>query len=67
MEKTRSATLSAIEEISAVSEQTAASVTDVNSMIGKQLQGVEELSQNSERLSTSAEELGKAVNQFTIR
>ena len=36
-------------------------------MIGNQLQGVEELSQNSERLSTSAEELGKAVNQFTIR
>ena len=67
MEKTRSATLSAIEEISAESEQTAASVTDVNSMIGKQLQGVEELSQNSERLSTSAEELGKAVIQFTIR
>ena len=67
MDKTRSATLAAIEEISAVSEQTAASTTSVSEMVTQQLEGVEQLSQNSERLSSSAEELEKAIGQFTIR
>ena len=67
MDKTRAATLAAIEEISAVSEETAACATSVSDMAGKQMEGVEELSQNSERLSSSAEELGQAINQFTIR
>lgn len=67
IDKTRSATLTAIEEISAVSEQTAASATSVSEMVTQQLEGVEKLNQNSERLSTSAEELEKSIGQFTIR
>lgn len=67
MDQTRSVTLMAIQEISAVAEQTAASTADVSNVVTTQLEGVEELSQNSERLSTSAEELGQAINQFTIR
>ena len=67
MEQTRSVTLMAIQEISAVAEQTAASTADVSNVVTAQLEGVEELSQNSERLSASAEELGQAINQFTIR
>lgn len=67
MEQTRSVTLSAIEEISAVSEQTAAAAATVSNVVTEQLEEVEELGQNSERLSTSAEDLTNAINQFTIR
>lgn len=67
MDKTRAATLAAIEEISAVSEQTAASATNVTNMVVQQLEGVEELNQNSEKLSSSAEELGQAVSKFKVR
>lgn len=67
IEQTRSVTLSAIEEISAVSEQTAAAAATVSNVVTNQLEGVEELSQNSERLSTSAEDLSNAINQFTVR
>ena len=67
MDKTRAATLAAIEEISAVSEQTAASATSVTNMVVQQLEGVEELNQNSEKLASSAEELGQAVSQFKVR
>lgn len=67
MEQTRTVTLMAIQEISAVAEQTAASTADVSNVVTAQLEGVEELTQNSGRLSASAEELGQAINQFTIR
>lgn len=67
MEETRHVTLTAIEEISAVSEETAASAEAVSNVVTKQLDVVEELSGNSEHLSTSADELSKAINQFTIR
>lgn len=67
MEETRHATLTAIEEISAVSEETAASAEAVSNVVTRQLDVVEELSGNSEHLSTSADELSKAINQFTIR
>lgn len=67
MDRTRSSTLEAIQGISAVSEQTAASATSVTNVVGKQLEEVEDLGQNSERLSASAEELQQAIGQFTIR
>ena len=67
MDKTRSITLDAIRGISAVSEETAASATNVTDVVGKQLEEVEDLSQNSERLSASAEKLEQAIGQFTIR
>lgn len=67
MEETRHATLTAIEEISSVSEETAASAEVVSNVVTRQLDVVEELSGNSEHLSTSADELSKAINQFTIR
>lgn len=67
MDRTRSITLEAIQEISAVSEQTAACATSVTDVVGKQLEEVEDLSQNSERLSASAEELQQAIGQFKIR
>lgn len=67
MDRTRSITLDAIREISAVSEETAASATNVTDVVGNQLEEVEDLSQNSERLSASAEELEQAIGQFTIR
>lgn len=67
IDHTRTITLSAIQEISSVSEETAAAATDVTNVVGRQLEGVEELSQNSERLSASAEELDKSIKQFIIR
>lgn len=67
MDKNRSVTLGAIEEISAVSEETAAAATSVTEMVVQQLEGVEELNKNSEKLSASAEELQQAIGQFTIR
>ena len=67
MDKTRSQTLNAIQEISAVSEETAASATNVTEMVGTQLSGVEELSKNSEKLSSSADELSQAIGQFKVR
>ena len=67
MEETRNVTLNAIQEISAVSEETAASAEEVSNVVEKQLDVVGELSENSEHLSSSADELSKAVNQFTIR
>lgn len=67
MDRTRSVTLSAIEEISAAAEQTAASATSVKESVSRQLAGVEELNENSEQLSASSEELQQAINQFTIR
>ena len=67
MSKTRADTLGAVEEISAVSEEAAASATSVTTMVGKQLEGVAELKDNSGKLSTSAEELEHAVKQFKVR
>jgi len=67
MDKTRSQTLNAIQEISAVSEETAASATNVTEMVGTQLSGVKELSRNSEKLSSSADELSQAIGQFKVR
>lgn len=67
MEETRHTTLHAIEEISAVSEQTAASAENVSASVTEQIQVVNELNQNSEHLSSSADELSKAINQFTVR
>lgn len=67
MDRTRSITLEAIQGISAVSEQTAACATSVTNVVGKQLEEVEDLNQNSERLSASAEELEQAIGQFKIR
>ena len=67
MEQTRNVTLNAIEEISAVSQETAALTTEVGGVVNRQLGVVEELGQNSEQLSASATELSNAINQFKIR
>ncbi len=59
-------TLSAIESISAVSEETASSVTAVNEAATKQLEAVKKLNNESEELINHSEDLVEAINKFTI-
>ncbi len=59
-------TLSAIESISAVSEETASAVTEVNEAATKQLEAVKKLNNESEELINHSEDLVEAINKFTI-
>lgn len=59
-------TLSAIESISAVAEETASSATEVNNAAARQLEAVEKLNNESEGLITHSEDLVEAINKFTI-
>jgi methyl-accepting chemotaxis protein len=66
MEKHRNDTLAAIESISSVSEQTAASVSVVNDSIKAQMTMVENLQNSTIELKERAKELTEAVNAFKI-
>lgn len=66
MEKHRNDTLSAIESISSVSEETAASVSLVNDSLKNQMTMVGNLHESTVELEQRAKELTEAVNAFTI-
>lgn len=66
MEKHRNDTLSAIQSISAVSEETAASVSLVNDSLKHQITMVGNLHDSSIELEDRAKELSEAVNAFKI-
>lgn len=66
MERHRNDTLSAIENISAASEETASSVSTVNDSLKNQTGIIENLQNSTMELEQRAKELTEAVNAFTI-
>ncbi len=66
MERHRNDTLAAIESISAVSEETAASVSTVNDSLKDQITIVNNLHNSALELQERAKELSHAVNAFKI-
>lgn len=66
MDVAKRETLSAIESISAVAQQTASSATEVNNAAGRQLEAVEKLNNESEELIVHSEDLVEAINKFII-
>lgn len=66
MRKTKGIVLEAIENISAVSQETAAASTSVNEMTQQQMNAVISLSQLASELDENAATLEKTVLQFTI-
>lgn len=66
MEKHRNDTLSAIESISSVSEQAAASVSVVNDSLKNQMTMIDHLHNSTIELDDRAKELTEAVNAFKI-
>lgn len=59
-------TLNAIESISAVSEETAASSEEVDSAANRQVETVSKLRESTLHLEAEAKELNEALNQFRI-
>lgn len=66
MESARTATLGAIESISAISTQTAASSTNVNEMTTKQIDAIRTLDDAANQLTSRAEELAALLQNFKI-
>lgn len=66
MDGDRTGTLNAIESISAVSEETAASASVVSTSVESQLKLVQDLQNASGELKEHSEELEKAINVFKI-
>ncbi len=66
MEASRASTLGAIENISAVLEEVAASSDTVNQTAAEQLKSVEALSKSAGTLSENAGELSQAIQKFTV-
>lgn len=66
MESARAATLGAIESISAVSAETAASSTNVSEMATKQMSAIHTLDDAANQLTARAEELTVLLQQFKI-
>ena len=66
MEAARAATLGAIESISAVSAETAASSTNVSEMAAKQMSAIHTLDDAAGQLTARAEELTVLLQQFKI-
>lgn len=66
MEESRASTLGAIENISAVLEEIAASTSTVNQNAQNQISSVEALSESAGALSEHAEELSQAIQRFTV-
>ena len=66
MENARAATLGAIESISAISAETAASSTNVSEMATKQMSAIHTLDDAASQLTARAEELTVLLQQFKI-
>lgn len=62
----RASTLAAIENISAVLEEIAASTNNVNQISDNQLQSVEALNNSAGRLNDHSEQLVDAVSKFRV-
>ncbi|MGN0480153.1 MAG: methyl-accepting chemotaxis protein [Lachnospiraceae bacterium] len=63
---TKNETLNAIESISAVSQETAASTEEVTETANKQVDAVENLNVQAEALTSNAKALLEAINQFKV-
>lgn len=66
IEESRASTLGAIESISAVLEEIAASTSTVNQNAMNQISSVEALNESASSLSGNAEELTQAIQRFTV-
>lgn len=66
IDSARVGTLSAVENISAVSQQTAAATTSINDTIGKQMEEIISLKTLSEELEENAKALDTEVSQFIL-
>jgi methyl-accepting chemotaxis protein len=66
IEQSRADTLTAIEDISAVSQQTAAAAISINETTNHQLEAVENLNSLSGELKLNAKELADTVGRFTV-
>ncbi len=66
IEELRVSTLGAIENISAVLEEVAASSNHVNGISFEQLQSVNILKQSADDLNSQSEELAKEIEKFTV-
>ena len=66
VEEARTSTLGAIENISAVLEEIAASSSNINQISGNQLQSVESLNQSAGQLNHNSEQLVLEVQRFTV-
>jgi methyl-accepting chemotaxis protein len=66
MEENRTQAINSIQNISAVSQETAASTEEVTASTEEQLSFIEELSRFSEELRMSSQELQKAIAQFKL-
>jgi methyl-accepting chemotaxis protein len=66
IEEARVSTLGAIENISAVLEEIAASANNVNQISNSQLQSVETLNHSAGELNQNSEQLVQAVQKFTV-
>ncbi len=66
MNANRSDTLNAIESISAVSEETAASAVCVDETVNKQVHQVEQLSEATKELENKMDELLEAIQMFIV-
>jgi methyl-accepting chemotaxis protein len=66
MEETRSLTLDSIRDISAISEQTAASSSVLRENASQQFFEVSNLKEMANKLTDSAKELKNSVDSFTI-
>jgi methyl-accepting chemotaxis protein len=66
IDEARVSTLSAIENISAVLEEIAASTNSVNQISSDQMQSVKTLNQSASDLSSNSEHLVEAVQRFVV-
>jgi len=66
MEEARKGTLSAVQNISAVSEETLATSCSIEKIVDAQSESVKELDKASNELVTNAKDLDEAVNMFVI-
>lgn len=66
MESFKVQTVSAIENISAVSEQTAASSQEITASTQEQLSGIEQLAAYAQQLNEAAQNLTKAISKFKV-
>jgi methyl-accepting chemotaxis protein len=66
MEENKVQAISSIQNISAVSEQTAASSQEVTASTQEQLAGIEDLASKAEELKKAAEDLQQNINRFKL-
>ncbi len=66
MDSAREGTLSAVESISAISEETLAASTSVDETVNVQSDAVKALDEAAKTLNENAKDLNEAINSFRI-